>query len=75
MTIQVGDFVKTDDGCLRGFVRRVGTIPFGGKRTLPAAILDIGGGREEVCTLSELIVLFQVGVEVVLDCRPSEEVI
>ncbi len=54
--IQVGDFVKIKDLCVRGYVLRFGFL--GGRRKWPAAILDVGGGREGIAILDDLDVVW-----------------
>lgn len=45
-----GDFVRTDDGALRGFIRGRGTVG----RNTPAYILDIGGGRRTLVPVDQV---------------------
>jgi len=50
-----GDFVKSDDGIVRGFIRGRGTIG----RNTPAYILDIGGGRRTLVPQSQIVDAFE----------------
>ncbi len=68
-SIQVGDFVKIKDLCVHGFVLRFGFL--GGQRKWPAAILDVGGGREGIATLDDLDLIWKTeDLCISLDCTP-----
>ena len=51
--IEVGDFVKSEDGLPVGFVLERIRLPFG-KEALPAVRIDTGGGRTDVLTMDEV---------------------